>query len=331
VIRFGLIGCGGISRGHIYAIGSSEDAVLAAVCDNDAGKAESFGAELDVPYYTDVAELFSSGLIDAVAICAPSGLHAGLCIQAFENDLHVVCEKPLAITRGSLRDVIDAEKKSGKKLTIISQLRYADDIQRVKKIIEEGKLGKMTMVDLSMKYYREPQYYTGSNWRGTIAMDGGGALINQGIHGLDLLRYLCGDATYVRCISKTLVHPLEAEDTLSACFEFANGGLGVLTATTSCFPGQTRRLEISGSEGSLTITEDRLTYLELKNGESLRADLSGDYGTSDPLKISHELHKRQYEDFLASISGDRSTLCNSSEAEKTLDLLFALYEAAAAV
>jgi len=103
----------------------------------------------------------------------------------------------------------------------------------------------------------------------------------------------------------------------------------VLTATTSCFPGQTRRLEIFGSEGSLTITEDQLTYMELKNGESLKADLTGEHGTSDPLKIGHELHKRQYEDFLACIAGDRAVLCSSSEAKKTLDLLFSLYEAAA--
>ena len=331
MIRFGVIGCGGIAKWHVSAIRAIEGASVAAVCDEQPGRAEEFGRESGAAHFSDPARMFESGLVEAVCICTPSGLHAELCIKAVESGLHVVVEKPLAITRKSLEDVLEAEKRCGTKLAVISQMRYADDVKRVKKLLGEGRLGRINMVDLSMKYYREPSYFSGSNWRGTFAMDGGGALMNQGIHGLDLLRFICGDVLKVQCFSRTLLHPVEVEDTLSANFVLSGGGLGVLTATTSCYPGQTRRLEICGDKGSLALTEGSLTYMHLKDGDVFNADRSeGSHGASDPFAIGFELHQRQYEDFLSCITNDTKPAVGVNEAAGTLEIAFALYESAAA-
>lgn len=328
-ISFGLIGCGGISRWHLNAIKNIPAAKLGAVCDPVLKAAQAFGIEYEVPYYTEYSDMFKTEKLDAVIICTPSGLHAPIAINAMKSGLNVVVEKPLAITRESLKEVLDTEKQTGKKLAVISQLRFSDGVQRAKTLIENGALGNITMVDLSMKYYRESAYYESSNWRGTLAMDGGGALMNQGIHGLDLLNYLCPGIESVQCFSGTLLHSIEAEDTLAASYRFADGGLGVLTATTSCYPGQLRRLEICGTKGSLTITEDSLTYLETLAGDKMQADNSGgQYGASNPLAIGFELHQLQLENFVDSVTKNVPLLVSSSSAAKTLDIAFCLYESA---
>ena len=329
MVRFGVIGCGGISRWHIGAIGSIPDAKLTAVCDELPERARAAGEEYGVSYYSDLSEFLQSGLADAVCICTPSGLHADICIRALRHGLHTAVEKPLAITRESLQEVLIAERKSGKKLTVLSQLRYGDGLQCAKEIIRTGGLGKITMADLSMKYFREPSYYSDNPWRGTLSMDGGGALMNQGIHGLDLLCWLCDGVSRVFCLIGTLTHDIETEDTLSAVLTLSNGALGVLTATTSCYPGQERRLEICGTEGSMTLVEDTLVFLQQKDGTSYRGVRTQDSGTSNPFAISFELHKRQLAGFVSCIINDTPPPVNAADAAATLNVAFSLYESAA--
>ena len=331
MIRFGVVGCGGVAHWHIEALQKIQDARLVAVCDSDIararGIADKFGG---IVAFFDGEALIQSGLVDAVCICTPSGTHADLVIQALRYGLHVAAEKPLAITRSSLKDVLLAEAECGKKLMTISQMRYGQDIGRVKDLVRNGALGRITMVDLSMKYYREPSYYSDSNWRGTLSMDGGGALMNQGIHGLDLMRYLCGEVESVRCVHKTLVHCIEAEDTLAATMTLKNGALCVLSATTSCYPGHDRRLEIFGSEGSLTLIEDSLASLVIKGQKTYTATLRGEYnGASDPFAMGCELHRRQLSDFVDSIVNNAASPVDGKDAAATLNIVFALYESAA--
>ena len=328
LIRFGVIGCGGISRWHIHALNSIPLVKLTAVCDERPDKARAAGESLGAAFYTDANELMRSGLVDAVCICTPSGLHSDLCVNALRNGLHVVVEKPLAITRDSLREVLEAEARSEKKLMVIAQLRYGEDIKRVKTLLESGSLGKITMVDLSMKYFREPAYFKQVPWRGTLAMDGGGALMNQGIHGIDLLCWLCGGVEQVHCFSKTLAHEIEAEDTLSAAFSLLEGGLGVLSATTSCYPGHERRLEICGTQGSLRLVEDTLVQLTLANGETYEKVRSQTSGASDPFAINYELHKRQLEDFAVCIQNGAPSPLDGTAASAALHTIFSLYESA---
>ena len=208
MIRFGIVGCGGISKWHINAVLNISETTLTAVCDDDPARAETAGREYGVEYFSDVDKFFESGLVDAVCVCTPSGLHAGLCVRALNLGLHVVAEKPLAITRPSLSDVLAAEKSSAGKLMTISQIRYGRDVRRARELIGSGRLGRVLMADLSMKYYREPSYFSNNPWRGTLAMDGGGALINQGIHGLDMMCWLCSDVKRVNCLSGTFAHSI---------------------------------------------------------------------------------------------------------------------------
>jgi len=329
MMRFGVIGCGGVAGWHIDAISELPEAELTAVCDVNAGHVSKITAKFNCAGFSQGEDLIKSGLADAVCICTPSGSHAELCIMALENGVHAVAEKPLAITRQSLRAVLDAESKSSQKLMVISQLRYGRDIVRARDLISSGALGKISIADLSMKYYRVPSYYSSSDWRGTLANDGGGALMNQGIHGVDILRYLCGDMSTVHCFSKTLVHDIEVEDTLTASFELSSGAIGTLSATTSCYPGQERRIEICGSKGSVTIVEDMITYLKLESGESYKAERKdGPNTASDPFASNHALHALQLDAFISGIAGGTATPVNGADAAGTLNIIFSLYESA---
>ena len=328
-MRFGIIGCGGIAHFHAKAIGALSGAVLAAVTDSVPEQREAFGKKWGIPSFPDVRAMLSEADVDIVSICTPSGFHAELAIQALKAGKNVVVEKPFAITRDSMEETLAAEKAAAGRMTVISQLRFADDVILVKKLIEEKALGNILLADLSMKYFREPSYYSGG-WRGTIAMDGGGALINQGIHGVDLLRFLCGDVKKVHARKKTLLHHIEAEDTLCADFELENGGLGVLTATTSCFPGHARRLEICGTKGSLTLEESKLIRLETEGGHTLpeKTDSAPAAGATyrDPFAMDSTLHTKQLERFVTSLVEKGPPVLPAAEAAGTLRIIFDIYE-----
>ena len=194
-----------------------------------------------------------------------------------------------------------------------------------KRLIESGAVGRILMADLSMKYYRAPAYYGTSGWRGTWAMDGGGALMNQGIHGVDLLRFLCGEVESICAYKNTLLHDIETEDTLSACFTLAGGGMGVMTATTSAYPGHKRRLEICGSLGSLTLTEDQLIRIETKSGIQMEKTAGQSHGASQQLAISYEPHHRQIAAFVKAAGSGGACMPDGEDAAKTLALIFKIY------
>ena len=327
-IRFGIIGCGAIAQWHITAIVAMEHAELAAVMDTNSAAAQHWSEEYDVPFYTDVESLLQSD-IDAVSICTPSGLHAELAIKALRAGKHVVVEKPMAITSDSLDALLQAERESTAMLCPISQLRSMPDVQKAKKLIEDGVLGKIVLADLSMKYYRTPKYYEEKKWRGTWAMDGGGALMNQGIHGLDLMRYLCGEVKSVSTCAGALFHSIETEDTLAASLTFSHGGFGVLTATTSVFPGFRRRLEICGTDGSLVLEETQLTQLQTRSGMTLDGVVKEQKsGSSDPSQIDFEPHIMQYRDITQAILFGTDLKLTSEDAANTVRLVLDLYEAA---
>lgn len=328
-IRFGIIGCGAIAQWHITAINAVENAELTAVMDANPSFAQMWGAKYGVPYFFSVEDLLNQGNVDAVSICTPSGLHAELAIKALQAGKHVVVEKPMAITSASLEALLQAERESMALLCPISQLRSMPDIRKAKKFIEDGAIGKLVMADLSMKYYRSPQYYEEKKWRGTWAMDGGGALMNQGIHGVDLMRYLCGEVVQMSAQTGTLFHTIETEDTLAASFTFAHGGLGVLTATTSVFPGFRRRLEICGTDGSLVLEESQLVQLSTRSGITLNGEKKEmKSGSSDPGQIDYEPHILQYRDITRAILTGTGLSLTSEDAAATVRLVLDLYCAA---
>ncbi len=329
-IRFGLIGCGMIAGLHASALREIPGAELGGACDPVPGRAEAFVLQNGGKAYPGTAELLADPSIDAVCICTPSGTHADLAVQAACAGKHVVVEKPMAITMGQLRRVEDACRENSVKLCCISQLRFTRAYRQIREAVAEGKLGRLVCGDIYMKYYREEGYYAGSSWRGTLAMDGGGALMNQGIHGVDLVQSIMGPVRSVFARSRTLLHHIEAEDTLSAVVEYESGALGVIQATTSARPGYGRRMEINGTLGGITLTEDHITAWNLEDPPEslLRPVESGIQTAGDPAALAAECHAEQLADMVRAIRTGGDPLVDQKEGRKAVEIILAIYRSA---
>ncbi len=249
--------------------------------------------------------------MDLVAIGSPSGLHATHGIAAASRGLHVLTEKPLDISSGRADELIEAAEKAGVKLGVMFQDRHKPEIRRLKQWIDNGVVGKPLLADARVKWYRPPEHYSQSKWRGTLAMDGGGALINQAVHTLDLLLWVMGDVSHVQARAATAIHAIEGEDTAIALLEFASGALGLLQATTSAFPGYPRRLEITGTEGTVILEQDRIIAVDLskrpcrrESGDSVRGQ------REHRVARSQRLHRApgNFRGFYSSHSGERHAI-----------------------
>jgi predicted dehydrogenase len=269
VFKFGVVGCGSIGPTHGAAIRQiPHDAELIAVADviNDRARkmAEKFGVSR---IYGDYRELIADPDIDIVCICTPSGAHADMAITAMEAGKHVVVEKPMDVTLEACDRLIAAEDRTGKKLTIISQHRFDSATQIVKEAIDAGKLGKIVLADAQVKWWRTQEYYDSGDWRGTWKWDGGGSLMNQGVHTVDVLQYLVGGVRKLWAQTRTGAHSdIEVEDIAVCAVDFACGAVGTITATTAAYKGFPVRIDIYGTEGSAVIEGDRLKCMMLKNG-----------------------------------------------------------------
>ncbi len=327
-IKFGIVGCGIIAELQICAIEAVEGAAVTAVMSASEATSRSWGEKYHVDSFTDMESLLRDGDIDAVSICTPSGLHAQQAIQALQSGKHAVVEKPMAITRESLEAMLQAEKESCASLFPICQLRLSPDVRRAKELISQGALGKLVMADLSMKSYRSPEYFQQKKWRGTWALDGGGALMNQGIHGLDLLRYLCGEVSQLSCQAGTLCHNIETEDTLAAVLTFEHGSFGVMTATTSVYAGYQRRIEICGTDGSLVLFGGKLVELKTRSGLMLETDVKMPPISNDPHLADAMLHTMQFEDIVRAINTNSQPQLTSADAAASVRLVLDLYQSA---
>lgn len=326
----GLIGGGNISETHARAALALPGVEIAAIYGTNAQKVTRLSAEHGGKPYSDWAEFLAHRPMDLVAIGSPSGLHAAQGIAAAQRGLHVLTEKPIDITTERADALIAAADEAGVKLGVFFQDRCKPDILRVKKAVDAGVLGRPILADARVKWYRPPEYYANSRWRGTWALDGGGALINQAVHTVDLMLWMFGDVASVQAASKTSLHAIEAEDTLVALLEFANGALGVLQATTSAFPGYPRQLELTGSEGTLIIAQDRLLAADLRNPP---ADLQGggkadqNPSASSPVVSDSRGHQAVLEDFLQAIQTNTAPRCDGREGRRSLALVEAIYAA----
>lgn len=324
-IKFGIVGCGAIASFHADAIANIAGASLLGVSDNNFDTAKSFSERYGVKAYKSYDELLADKSIDAVCICTPSCFHAECAIKALKNGKNVALEKPMALNTRDADRVISATRESGKLLTVISQLRFSSDVLRAKKLVEEGALGKITLCSLYMKYYRSPEYYKSSSWKGKLAFDGGGALMNQGIHGVDLLEFIAGEVKSVSGKIRTLSHSIEVEDTAVANLEFESGALGVIVASTSAYPGFERRIEINGDEGYLVLKEDKIEKLMLRGVEEKQEQITVNGTAADPLAMSYALHKSQLENFVLAINGEAELLINCHEGRRALRIIEDIY------
>jgi len=326
-IGFAVVGSGAVAQFHLRSIAEIPDAELIGIYSAHTPSAEKCASDYGIRLFSDMEELLACEAVEVVNICTPSGTHAALAVQALEAGRHVVVEKPLALTSADCQRVVDAAQKNDKLCAVISQLRFAPEILQVKNAIDQGWLGKICVCDVTMKYHRDPSYYANSDWRGTWAMDGGGALMNQGIHGVDLLRFLMGEVKSVSGICKTIRHEIEVEDTAAAVLEYENGAIGLITGTTSVYPGYSRILDINGTEGSIRLEEGKIVRWDVPaHPMELGNDFKVASGASDPMAIDYVGHRRQIENMMAAIRKTDTLRIDAQEGKRTVELICAIYE-----
>ena len=326
-MHFAVAGCGVISRFHLDAIRSIEDAALCGVYDPVEASARAAAQAYGTRAYPDYDALLADPQVDAVCICTPSHLHAPLALQAVAAGKHVLIEKPVALTLEDCDAVAAAARAAGVQVGVVSQLRYGPAVARVKRALESGALGRITRCDLYMKYFRPQSYYDSGTWRGTQAMDGGGALMNQGIHGVDLVRYLMGPADSIYVLSGTLVRDIEVEDTLTAVVAWHCGAQGVIQASVGDYPGFPRRIELNGESGTIILEEDRIVKWEVAGDSAYHiyeqepapeVRSHSEAGAIDPSG-----HVAQLRNFIDAVRGEGTLLVDEAEGRKALALVLA--------
>jgi predicted dehydrogenase len=330
---WGIVGCGVIAPSHAKAVqANAPRARLVGVCDVIPEKAQALKEQFGAAFATtDFEELLKRDDIDVVSVCTPSGLHSMVVVAAAQAGKHVLCEKPLDITREKMDAAIKATRQAGVKLGCVFQRRTSRFNQRVRQMIQDGDFGRVLLADLSGKDYRSPEYYKTADWRGTIALDRG-CLMNQGVHAMDLYLWLVGQPVVeVAGFWDHLARDIEAEDTIVGSLRFANGALGsILYATSLSRPRLPTHIGIHGTEGNVILGGEQ--PLVERHGEPV--DLSGliaprggsAVAAADPNAPpqGHEFHVK---DLIEAIDEDRDPFITGESARTAIDVILALYEA----
>lgn len=326
-VRFGIVGCGVVSSLHAESLAVSPFTELTAVSDIDGERARQFAAEHNIPHvYTDYRDMVSAGVVDAVSVCTPSGLHADVAIAAAEAGRHILCEKPLDIRADRMTDMIMAAQNGRVKLGAVYQRRGLAQTQRIKQALASGELGRLVLCDAYLKYYRSQAYYDSAGWRGTWAMDGGGALMNQGVHGVDMIQWLAGGVRKVYARAAALSRNIEVEDTVVAVVEFVGGGFGVIEGATTVYPERSTRFELHGEKGSIIFDDQGLQEWKVLEAGDRTAEMKF---AEEVIPGIHSLgHYRFIEDMAQAILTDREPLVPGYEARKAVDIILAIYESA---
>ena len=349
ILQFAIIGCGVIAPTHANALTAlqPEGARLVAFADEVPERAEALAEKYGAKAQSFEA-ILADPAIDAVNICAPSGLHAELGAQALRAGKHVVVEKPMDISLAACDRLLAAQRESGKRLAVISQHRFDHASLVIKAALDEGILGPMVYAEARVPWYRSQEYYDSGGWRGTWALDGGGALMNQGVHTADLMRWLCGPLETVYAQARTLAHErIETEDVVAATLTFANGAVGTLSASTALYPGFAVRLAVHGTEGSAIMEGDMLHTLTTKSGttgggeaalaHALQVAAGGTKAAtepasastaSDPGAIWGDTHRMQLADFLQCCRTGGTPIVDGIEGRKAVEVVLAVYESA---
>jgi len=315
-IHVGLIGAGNISETHARAAAAIPGVTIAGVYAPTRDHAQRLAAAHGAVAADSIDALLDRRPLDLVIIGSPSGLHAEHGIAAARRGIHVLVEKPIDVTAARADALLAETQRAGVRLGVIFQDRLKPDVERARALVAEGALGRPMLAAAQVKWYRTPEYYRGSRWRGTQALDGGGALINQGVHTVDLLLWLFGPVRRVFARTATLRHEIEVEDTAVAVLEFENGALGTLEAATSAYPGYRRRLELTGSHGTLVIDGDRLARVDLIEGavplfrEAASEKELRPPNASTPVVADASAHQRVIEDFIRAIETGGPPCCD---------------------
>jgi len=329
-IGFGIIGLGMIAAKHAQAIKSVPGAKLVAALSSDAAKAADFAARFGGTPYTDLDAFLADPALQVVNVCVPSGDHARYGVPAALAGKHVMVEKPIEVSLEAADRLIAASRQAGVKLAVISQRRFEPDVQKLKKALDDGLFGQLLSADVFIKWWRTQEYYDSADWRGTYKLDGGGALMNQGVHYVDVVQWLVGPVKSVRAITRTAAHKIEVEDLALALLTFENGAVGLLEASTLHYPGLPERLEITGQNGTAVLEAGKFKVWEFKTpGEKVQTDGGpGDSGAKNPGDISSQGHAYQIADMVATLREGRDPAITGEDGRKPLQIIQAIYQSA---
>lgn len=333
-VGFGIIGAGAIAPFHAEAINDLPEAELVGVCDSVEERAKNladkFGARM---WCTDYRKLLERNDIDVVNLCLPPSLNEEITLAAAQRGIHVIVEKPMALNVAQADNMISACRRAKTKLAVILPSRFSEDTQQVKKLVDEGKFGRLFMGNAFTNWFRTREYYASASWRKTWAGQGGGALINQGIHAVDLLQWYMGPVESVYGVIDTFVHDIEVEDTAVAILKFKSGALGIIQGTTAAYPGFPRKIEIFGEKGSAVLKVKSLELLAIIGTKiKIKGTLEQDYinkrpgdCSSGPVHLTSEQHRLQIKDFIQAIKDNREPFVNGEEGKKSLEIIKAIY------
>ena len=340
-LGFGIVGIGMIAEFHAKAIGAMDGAHLVASYSRRESSAKAFANRFGGAADTDFDAFLARDDIDVITICTPSGAHLEPCLAAAAVGKHVICEKPLEVTTNRIDAMIDACAKADVMLAGIFPRRFNPSSTLLKQAVDEGRFGRIALAEASVKWWRTQDYYDSGAWRGTWALDGGGALMNQSIHTIDLLLHLMGDVDSVRAETKLVAHDsIEVEDTATALLNFKNGTLGVIQGSTACWSetGHPAEIQIMGSDGSVIMADDRFRVWEFNDAtpddDEIRATYSAaetatGAGGADPSAIDFGWHQRNFEDAVNALRAGVPPRVDGLEARRAVALIRAIYESAA--
>jgi UDP-N-acetyl-2-amino-2-deoxyglucuronate dehydrogenase len=349
-VRFALVGAGVIGKHHGAVIGELTDRIeLAAVVDVHSDRAQALAATYGAKAFTSLSDALQAVDVDAVSVCTPTGAHAPVAIEALAAGKHVIIEKPAETTLARTDEIIAAQQAAGKLVAVISQHRFDRSTEVAVEAIANGELGRLTSGIASVDWWRGQSYYDSGDWRGTWELDGGGALMNQGVHTVDLLVATMGRPVEVFAYAGTLAHErIEVEDVAVGVVRFESGALGVLHATTAAYPGLSARLQVHGDQGSVIIDNDRLAFIHRtphggEREEKLMGSVdsainqvaefetetaTGPSAGSNPGGLSTEAHRRQYENFLAALDGSEDLRVDLATNRQAISIIVGVYESA---
>jgi UDP-N-acetyl-2-amino-2-deoxyglucuronate dehydrogenase len=343
-VRTALIGCGKVGSIHAEALRSLPDSDFVAACDADLGRAEAFAARFGVRPFTDLAAMLIASKAEALLVATPHPLHAQAALNAARAGVHILVEKPLAATLRDCDAMLAASRTAGVKLGVISQRRFFEPVKRIRAAIDAGKIGKPALGVFSMFSWRDPSYYRSDPWRGRWDAEGGGVLVNQSPHQLDLLRWFMGDVEEVVGYWANLNHPeVEVDDTAVASIRFKNGGLGSIVTSVSQRPGLFTKVHVHGSNGaSIGVETDRgATFIAgvsaiaepplndlwtIPGEEHLLASFEAeDRAHFARIDATTHYHALQIQDFLRAIVDDRPPLVTGDDGREVVAMFTAIY------
>ncbi len=337
-LRIGLVGCGMISEFQTRAIEQLPNAEVAGYYDNVPERAQARAEEFGAKFYEKYEDMLGDPDVHAVSICTPSGVHMEPAIEAAKAGKHVMVEKPVEVTSERCDAIISACREAGVTLGAIFPRRFLESSLALKSAIDQGRFDTLVHADVTIKWFRSQEYYDQGGWRGTWKLDGGGALMNQGIHGIDMLQWLMGGIESVAAFTDTLAHTgIEVEDVASAAVRFNNGALGNIAGTTGAWPGTKIRIEVCGTGGHVVL-EDEVIHIwnfkeehdeDVKIRDELgpREGLSGG-GAADPKAIDFEGHRRNFEDFVNSILTGEVPRVDGAQGRHAVAAITSIYKSA---